>query len=236
MNIPKVNISEIFNSIQGEGNLTGFYTKFIRFQGCHIGCKWCDTKYSWNHKKGNLINCIDLYDEVIKDLKRGTWICITGGEPLEQYRSLIWLIDKFTRNNFYNISIETAGYPIVDPIQIIDLQYYNIFFSISPKLESALKKRFDENLFKDTVLLWYNNVQLKTLLQFKFVVSTENDIAFLDFISEELDLDLFDCNIYIQVEHSRVNDKNFIDMCLKFIRRHPSFRLGFQSHKFVGLK
>lgn len=235
MNIPKVNISEIYDSIQGEGGLAGFYTKFIRFQGCNIGCKWCDTKYSWKQNKGKFISCVDLYEEVIKDLKRGTWICITGGEPLEQYRSLIWLIDKFSRNNYNNIILETAGYPIIDPIQIIDLQYYNIFFSISPKLESALGKRFDENLFKDTVMLWYENVQLKPLIQFKFVVATEEDVAFLDFISEELDLDRFDSNIYIQIEHSKITDKNFIDICVKFIKRHPSFRLGFQVHKFIDL-
>jgi 7-carboxy-7-deazaguanine synthase len=41
-------ISEIFYSIQGEGELTGVPSVFIRTSGCNLRCRWCDTPYaSW---------------------------------------------------------------------------------------------------------------------------------------------------------------------------------------------
>jgi len=42
-------ISEIFHSIQGEGELTGIPSVFVRTSGCNLRCSWCDTPYaSWN--------------------------------------------------------------------------------------------------------------------------------------------------------------------------------------------
>ena len=39
-------VKEIFLSIQGEGAYTGYPTLFVRFQGCNLRCKYCDTKDS----------------------------------------------------------------------------------------------------------------------------------------------------------------------------------------------
>lgn len=40
---PKINLSEIFYSIQGEGPNTGKPSIFIRLAGCNLCCVWCDS-------------------------------------------------------------------------------------------------------------------------------------------------------------------------------------------------
>lgn len=42
-----VNVSEVFDTIQGEAFFTGTPSWFIRLQGCDVGCPFCDTKYTW---------------------------------------------------------------------------------------------------------------------------------------------------------------------------------------------
>ena len=52
-------ISEIFYSIQGEGELTGIPSVFIRTSGCNLRCRWCDTKYaSWNPVQDSAVAAI----------------------------------------------------------------------------------------------------------------------------------------------------------------------------------
>lgn len=74
-------INEEFYSIQGEGLHTGLPMYFIRLQGCGVGCYFCDTKYTWRNTSPN----IPEEDIIIRAKKyNAEWVCITGGEPMEQ--------------------------------------------------------------------------------------------------------------------------------------------------------
>src|SRR5207244_2673724 len=42
-------ISEVFYSLQGEGELTGVPSVFVRTSGCNLRCAWCDTPYAVEH-------------------------------------------------------------------------------------------------------------------------------------------------------------------------------------------
>jgi len=69
-------VSEIFDSVQGEGVHTGVPCTFIRLQGCTVGCPWCDTKHTWA-KGGTRMTSKEIMASV-----HYQHVVITGGEPL----------------------------------------------------------------------------------------------------------------------------------------------------------
>ena len=114
----KINIYSQFLSINGEickpGQ--GSWANFIRFAGCNLRCKWCDTKYA---QESSPMYEWDL-DTIIALLKGNSkWskcknVTITGGEPLMQRDGLNELLQALLVNN-YRVSVETNGsYPIID--------------------------------------------------------------------------------------------------------------------------
>jgi 7-carboxy-7-deazaguanine synthase len=75
-----LHITEIYSSIQGETSLAGFPTVFVRFTGCNLQCRWCDTPHAFT--KGDSYTVDAALDKI---LDYGlSYVCITGGEPLLQ--------------------------------------------------------------------------------------------------------------------------------------------------------
>lgn len=76
-------IMEVFSSIQGEGLLVGCRQIFIRFAGCNLNCRYCDTPKSRNPQIGEPTSIQDLKSR-IKELETPDLhsISLTGGEPL----------------------------------------------------------------------------------------------------------------------------------------------------------
>lgn len=140
-------VNEIFFSLQGEGPQLGLPAWFIRFSGCNLNCKWCDSKYA---KKGKVMSIKEIVDsiETIENLSTNETcknIIITGGEPLFQ-KDLLNLIKSFVDKNFY---IETNG-----TIFNSNLIGYAKFI-VSPKLQyidakylKALRKWSKHSSFK----------------------------------------------------------------------------------------
>lgn len=73
-------VSEVFTSIQGEGMLTGVVSHFIRLSGCNLRCRWCDTPYaSWAPERTK--RSID--ELVAGARASGArHVVVTGGEPM----------------------------------------------------------------------------------------------------------------------------------------------------------
>jgi len=75
-----LNVSEIFQSIQGESSFAGLPCAFVRLAGCNLRCRYCDTRYA--QEGGTPMSLEEVLDRVSAfglDL-----VEITGGEPLVQ--------------------------------------------------------------------------------------------------------------------------------------------------------
>ena len=82
----KVQLSEIFTSIEGEGILFGTKTMFVRMAGCHLGSIWCDTGYALPINSGYTYSLESVKDKISNELRPNTYkVNFTGGEPLLQH-------------------------------------------------------------------------------------------------------------------------------------------------------
>jgi len=77
-----------YTTINGEGRHIGKPAVFVRFQGCTVGCVWCDAMGTWPTKKGQKYAGIkitnkDLTSYIDTECPRTPRIWITGGEPTE---------------------------------------------------------------------------------------------------------------------------------------------------------
>jgi len=130
MNLPQVTplISETFYSLQGEGRLTGVPSFFIRFSGCNLRCRWCDTPYaSWN-PEGTSRSLDELVHAAAASGARH--VVLTGGEPM--LFDAIEPLSQSLRSRGMHITIETAGTIFRAPASLAcDLM------SISPKLANS---------------------------------------------------------------------------------------------------
>ncbi len=100
---PRLKITEIFRSLQGEGDAVGFPTAFVRLTGCPLRCQYCDTSYAFT---GGAWMTLDAILEQVASLG-AAHVCVTGGEPLAQPNCLPLLTRLCDAG--YKVSLETSG-------------------------------------------------------------------------------------------------------------------------------
>lgn len=145
-------INEEFYSIQGEGKNVGTPMYFIRLQGCSVGCHFCDTKQSWKKDEQTTKE-----EDIVRRATElnAEWICITGGEPLEQ--DLGHLVDLAKKEGLF-IQIETSGIQYQECLMKIDQ------ITLSPKTLFT-QKPLDDNV-------------LEIADELKCVITKEEDISY----------------------------------------------------------
>lgn len=118
---PKLRITEIFSSLQGESTRVGLPTVFVRLTGCPLRCVWCDTEYAFQGGESRSV------EDIVADVAaRGiSHVCVTGGEPLAQ-KACIPLLKALCDAGF-SVSLETSGaldISLIDPrvSRIVDLK------------------------------------------------------------------------------------------------------------------
>lgn len=141
-------IGEIFTSVQGEGLFAGQMHRFVRFSGCNLACRYCDTPGSRDIKDGKSFSLEALLKEIaeVGDCP-GRMLCLTGGEPLLQADLIRELLKKNRRENaFYMpVLLETNG---TLPKELEKVVPYVDFISMDIKLPKEAGKpgtSFDNN-------------------------------------------------------------------------------------------
>jgi 7-carboxy-7-deazaguanine synthase len=123
-------ITEIFNSIQGEGTRAGLPCIFVRLTGCNLRCSWCDTAYAFHGgKKMTVEEVVRRVDELSGrasgNTTRVTLVELTGGEPLLQEE--VYPLSEQLLAARYTLMIETSGERFVgrlpkEVIKIVDVK------------------------------------------------------------------------------------------------------------------
>lgn len=103
-------ISEIFQSIQGEGKYAGLRQVFVRFFGCHMHCFWCDTPKSIGDSEGDYkeMTVAQVFAKVKSLFKDCHSVSLTGGEPLLQADFIARLL-PLLRKAKMPVYLETSG-------------------------------------------------------------------------------------------------------------------------------
>jgi 7-carboxy-7-deazaguanine synthase len=168
----KILVNEIFLSLQGEGIHSGVPTVFIRLQGCNLAkegtpCVYCDTAYAQSTGDGGIKMTLDQVLRKVKKVanEETKWICITGGEPLLQRRSLPSLVTELHALG-YKVEVETNG-----TLRILDFDTVDSW-SVDIKCPSS-------RVPGPTHRSWLGNSgPLRSKDQIKFVVGNEEDLKF----------------------------------------------------------
>ena len=153
---PSGHLLELFSAPQGEGVLAGTPMLFVRFSGCAIGCRFCDTRRSWKRSpEGHLrwggegveagaepfqnpvhVAVVQGWAERFRARQPGlAWISLTGGEPLEQ-PAFAASLAKALKGDGWKLYLETAG---LHPAAMRKLSPTVDFVSMDWKLESSAR-------------------------------------------------------------------------------------------------
>lgn len=166
----RVNLSEIFRSIQGEGCRIGRTSVFVRFSNCNLRCSWlnpdgsrsrCDTPYTSFEPERKMVLLEDVCSQMDDMLRPQDDIVVTGGEPLLWAEAVAAISSRYAR---HQLTIETNG------TQSMTLQSRSLLYSVSPKLQNS-NTQCDLNAVAANI----NAIRVSDV-QLKFVCSMPDDI------------------------------------------------------------
>ena len=214
-------VCEIFKSIQGEGDVIGRPSIFVRMYGCNLTCTWCDTKYSWvgQEKAKEGIDYARMASrQILQEISEfdALLVTITGGEPLLQ--PLEHLVQSLA-NEGYEVLIETNG--TVKPST--GLQKLVSTWSVSPKTSNA---GFS---IKYGGLEWLQNVKDYYL---KFVVvNPKKDIKEILAFMQERNID--PSKVILQPDGTREDYVNAVKELMDFAKEGLQLRVLPQLHRLA---
>jgi organic radical activating enzyme len=234
----KLYIAETFHSIKGEGLYSGTPMYFVRFAGCNVGkrdSKDMQVRSSFDPRfkvlgmtctayDGRKFGCdtdykryqtIDLDDQKAMDnFWSDVWerrVVLTGGEPMMQTEAFRRMLEECKLRGKVP-HVETSG---TIEMQIAEEDAW---------IACAPKKDYSD------LMLWRAN-EIKLLVDDRFNIADvpkpcfEHPLVFL-------------CPINIGVEQGYYapNDAHNVQLCIEYCKHYPSWRVGVQLHKLLGVR
>ena len=182
----KVHSVETFGAVDGPG------IRFVLFlQGCHLQCKYCHNRDTWNINDGKYKSLDDILKTIIRYKNYITpngGVTISGGEPLLQVKFLIELFTKLKEKQIHTC-IDTSGMvSLTDDIKhlltLTDLVLLDIKHIDSEKckdlvgFDNKLELEFAKYLSDNNIPIWIRQVLVPGYTDDKFDL-----IKLRDFIS-----------------------------------------------------
>lgn len=206
--MPRLKITEIFYSLQGEADTVGIPTVFVRLTGCPLRCQYCDTPYAF---QGGEWWDLDAIVARVNELG-GRYVCVTGGEPLAQKHCLL-LLEQLCSAGL-RVSIETSGAMTLDGVDERVVRVVDVKTPGSGEEHS--------NLYSELT-------RLRAQDQIKFVICDRGDYEWSRNKVRELGLDRA-CSVLFSPSHEQLAARELADWILE--DRLP-VRFQLQLHKYL---
>jgi organic radical activating enzyme len=175
----KLKVSEIFESLQGEGPSAGAPCIFVRLAQCNLHCSWCDTKYTWDFEHYRYED--EVREQSVAEIAQtvnasnARRLVLTGGEPLLQQRALRELFARLPPE--ITVEVETNGTIAPEPEALSRVNQWNV----SAKLSNAGDP--EQFRIRPDVLATFLNSDRAFL---KLVVQCDTDYAEADALVAQL--------------------------------------------------
>ena len=205
---PKLRITEIFYSLQGETRDVGLPTVFVRLTGCPLRCQYCDTAYAFSG--GEWMNLSDILSHVSQ--YKTPYVTVTGGEPLAQPDCIAFLSHLCDQG--YRVSLETSG---ALPLDAVDSRVKKVMDIKTPDSTEEQKNR------------WQNLENIDDKDQIKFVICSEKDYVWSKQQLQDRSLDSL-CEVLFSPSHQQITALQLAEWIL---RDQLPVRFQMQLHKVL---
>ncbi len=206
-------VTEIFDSIDGEGKRTGYMAIFVRLAGCNLRCNYCDTAYSLT-----LSDTAEALtqEELLHRIHQFPWkrITLTGGEPM--LHPLFPLCQALAEEG-YEVNIETNG-----AVPLFDQRPKGLFYTMDFKcsgsgMKAQMRKENFPLLGKEDVL--------------KFVVSSVEDMDEMKAVIQTYFHQGHDPEFFVSPVWGRIQPADLVD----YVKQHQLYdvRVQVQLHKII---
>ncbi len=214
-------VSEIFESIDGEGITAGYPTVFIRTFGCNLRCSYCDSMYAVEGKDYTDLTVDFIINLLKENYSLAKRVTLTGGEPLLD-PSVYELIPRIlSETSVETVNIETNG-----AISLLDLYRklpHTVMDNVIITMDWKSKTSGMSNRMIDSNIGFLRE---KDVL--KFVVGSAED---LDQMRTIVQSNQTNATYFVSPVFEKIEPKEIVEYLLK--NNLNNVRMQLQMHKFI---